>query len=55
MNNKPKPKNKPISLYPLSVEEIVEAMLKTPPMPKGKKQKTNKRKKSPAKKKRVTV
>jgi len=53
MNIKSKPKNKPLSLYPLSVEEIVEAMFKTPPMPKEKKQivKTNKRKKSPTKKK----
>ena len=28
----------PLSLYPLTVEEIAEGMLQTPPMPKEKKQ-----------------
>jgi hypothetical protein len=29
-----KPNGKPISLYPLTVEQVVKAMLETPPPPK---------------------
>ena len=28
------PRNKPLSLYPLTEEEILDCMLQTPPMPK---------------------
>lgn len=42
---KSKPRAKPISLYPLTVDEIASAMLQTPPMPKEQKQPKKPRKK----------
>lgn len=33
-NGAKKPNGKPISLYPLTVEQVVKAMLETPPPPK---------------------
>ena len=56
MDTKPKLKNKPLSLYPLSVDEILEIMLHTPPIPKEKKQiiKSKRQKKTKLPKKQVT-
>ena len=48
----PPTRNKSLSLYPLSMDEIIEGMLQTPPMPKQKKQvvkATRQRKKLPNK------
>lgn len=36
-NGTKKPNGKPISLYPLTVEQVVRAMLETPPPPKPEK------------------
>lgn len=33
------PKAKPISLYPLSFEQVIDVLIKTPPKPQKKKQK----------------
>jgi hypothetical protein len=41
--NEKKPREKPISLYPLSLDEALTELLKSPPMPKDdKKQPTKK-------------
>jgi len=37
MNGTKKPNGKPISLHPLTVEQVVKAMLETPPPPKPEK------------------